>query len=204
MEHLSSVDKVVNFLHEIVQEYRLAQAKAQVPEPIKTFYNKTKNYNLQFFKLWQLCFKFVNVQYLKDAGFCLNSEPFPLTFNKSRNKRSKVHSASATPPKRMSNRGNTKEDSNGYVVFKLNIHAQSIQSARLSLQSSELAPPPHPAASFDPPLVRGGGHTRLQERGREEPIRTKGQTTWHSRNSIISIRIYISWETSFCSRLQDR
>jgi hypothetical protein len=51
VEHLSSVDEVVNFLHEIVQEYRLAQAKAQVPEPIKTFYNKTKNYNLQFFKL---------------------------------------------------------------------------------------------------------------------------------------------------------
>jgi hypothetical protein len=53
---------------------------------------------------------------------------------------------------------------------------QSIQSVRLSLKSSELAPPPHSQASVAPPpllVPREGRHTRLKERGRGEPIRTK-------------------------------
>ncbi len=35
------------------------------------------------------------------------------------------------------------------------------------------------------PLVPGGGgHTRLRERGRGEPVRTKGQTPWCSRYTV--------------------
>jgi hypothetical protein len=66
--------------------------------------------------------------------------------------------------------------------------AQSRQSARLSLQSSELA---HPALSSEccpppPPFgSKGGRHTRLRERGRGEPIRTKGHTLWYSRYIIL-------------------
>jgi hypothetical protein len=42
---------------------------------------------------------------------------------------------------------------------------QNRQSARLSLPSSELTPPPpHPQASV-PPFGSRGGHTRLRERG---------------------------------------
>jgi hypothetical protein len=59
---------------------------------------------------------------------------------------------------------------------------QSGQSARLPLQSSELAPPrPHPQASVAPPLWFQGG-TRWGEL-----IRTKGQTLWQSRYGIVSI-----------------
>ncbi len=66
---------------------------------------------------------------------------------------------------------------------------QSIQSARLSLQPSELAPspPPPPAPSpasecCPPPLwFLGWG----------EPIRTKGQTLWYSRYCIIPLRVIV-------------
>ena len=37
MEHLSSVDEVVNFLHKIVQENRLTQAEAEVPGHKQSF-----------------------------------------------------------------------------------------------------------------------------------------------------------------------
>jgi hypothetical protein len=49
--------------------------------------------------------------------------------------------------------------------------------------------PPHQQASVPPPLgSRGGGHTRLRERGWGEPIRTKGQTLWYSRYNITPLR----------------
>jgi hypothetical protein len=57
-----------------------------------------------------------------------------------------------------------------YQIHTLQV-PQSRQSARLSLQSSELAPapPPHPQASAPPLWFQGeGGHTRLRERGRGE------------------------------------
>ncbi len=54
------------------------------------------------------------------------------------------------------------------------------------------SPPPHPQASVVPPppahLVPKGEHTRLRERGRGEPVRTKEQTLWYSRYSIIPLR----------------
>jgi hypothetical protein len=48
------------------------------------------------------------------------------------------------------------------------------QSFRLSLQSSELGqPPPLTRKRVLPPFwFQGGGHTRLRERGRGDPIRT--------------------------------
>ena len=62
--------------------------------------------------------------------------------------------------------------------------AQSRPSARLSLHSSDLLlpQPPHLQASVYPTpfWFRGGGHTRLRERGRV-PIRTSGHTLWYSR-----------------------
>ncbi len=52
------------------------------------------------------------------------------------------------------------------------VKSQNIQTARLALQSSELAPTaPHPQASACPThFGSGGGHTRLRERGRGEPM----------------------------------
>jgi hypothetical protein len=76
---------------------------------------------------------------------------------------------------------------NNVVSFKLLPKSTSIQIARLSLHSSELAPPTSPASEYPPPLWFWGGHTRLRERGQEEPIRTKGQTLWYSRYSIIHL-----------------
>ncbi len=54
---------------------------------------------------------------------------------------------------------------------------QTPESARLSLQSSEWAPPaPSPTSKCCPaPFGSRGGHTRLRERGWGEPIRTKGR-----------------------------
>ncbi len=94
------------------------------------------------------------------------------------------------------------------------MRTQSRRSARLSLLSSALGPPtpsptcecappscrlhwvrppPHPHASVAPPGFRGGGgHTRLRklrERGWVDPIRTRGQTLWYSRYSIIPLGI---------------
>jgi hypothetical protein len=56
------------------------------------------------------------------------------------------------------------------------VQAQSIQNARLSLQSSELAPPaPHASDALPPFGSRRGTHPLTVE-GAGEPIRTKGQT----------------------------
>jgi hypothetical protein len=43
------------------------------------------------------------------------------------------------------------------------------------------SPTPNPAGESPPPLVRGGGHTRLRERGEGVPIQTRRQTLWNSR-----------------------
>jgi hypothetical protein len=40
-----------------------------------------------------------------------------------------------------------------------------------------------------PPLCLGGGHTLLREREWADPIRTRGQTLWYSRFSIIPLRV---------------
>jgi hypothetical protein len=44
-----------------------------------------------------------------------------------------------------------------------------------------------------PPYLwfQGGGHTRLRERGRLEPIRKKKQTLWCTRYCIIPLRILL-------------
>jgi hypothetical protein len=34
-------------------------------------------------------------------------------------------------------------------------------------------------------VPRGGGHTRLRERGRGDPIKTKGQTFWYSTEVLV-------------------
>ncbi len=63
----------------------------------------------------------------------------------------------------------------------------------LSSRPNWLPPlPPHLQASVAPPRfgsLEDGGHTRLRERGRGEPIRTKEQTLWDSRYSIIPLRL---------------
>jgi hypothetical protein len=66
--------------------------------------------------------------------------------------------------------------------------AQSSQSARLSFQSSELAPPLPLTRKrmLSPFWFQGGGHTRLLVRGRGKLMRTKGHTLWYS--SIIPLR----------------
>jgi hypothetical protein len=79
--------------------------------------------------------------------------------------------------------------------------AQSIQSARLSLQSSELAPPtPLPASECCPPsLWFQEGDTLACGRGAGEPIRTREQTLWYSGICIIPLRlsVYTSIQSSF-------
>ncbi len=50
------------------------------------------------------------------------------------------------------------------------------------------SPTPYLQASVAPPFVPGGDTTRLRKRGQGEPIRTKGQTLWDSRYSIILLR----------------
>ncbi len=69
------------------------------------------------------------------------------------------------------------------------VYHMSRQSDRLSLQSCELGlPAPSPASECCPPpplWFRGERHTRFRKKGPGEPIRTKGQTLWYSRYSII-------------------
>jgi hypothetical protein len=69
---------------------------------------------------------------------------------------------------------------------------QSRQSARLSLQSSELGPQLlNPQVSVSPPLVPGGGHTCLQERGwvGSQYWRTDKKKILKRGGSIISVRL---------------
>jgi hypothetical protein len=62
----------------------------------------------------------------------------------------------------------------------------SRQSARLSLRSSELAPPaPSPGSECCPPLFQGGGAHSLVGKGAGEPVRTNGHTLWYSKYNII-------------------
>jgi hypothetical protein len=72
----------------------------------------------------------------------------------------------------------------------LHIQPQSIQSTRLSCQSSELGPPPtHLQGSVAPPSFGSrGGHIRLRGRG-GGPIPTKGQRLWCSVYTIILPRM---------------
>jgi hypothetical protein len=63
------------------------------------------------------------------------------------------------------------------------LQAQSRQSAKLFLQSSELGlpPTPHPQASVPPPpCFWGEGNTRRRERGWESPNSDEGHTLWYS------------------------
>ncbi len=67
--------------------------------------------------------------------------------------------------------------------------SQSVQSARLSVQSSELSPiTVHPQDNVAPLWVQGGRHTRLQGKGLGDLIPTMGQTLWYSRYTIIPER----------------
>ncbi len=54
----------------------------------------------------------------------------------------------------------------------------------LSNRPNWLPPPSHPQESVARPLWLQGGDTH-GERGRGEPIRTKGQTLWYSRYTVI-------------------
>jgi hypothetical protein len=74
-----------------------------------------------------------------------------------------------------------------YYIESGDTGAQSIQNARLSLQSSELAPPAHSAASECCPTLlvpMGRTHSLAVEGGGGEPIRAKGQTLWYSRYTV--------------------
>jgi hypothetical protein len=65
---------------------------------------------------------------------------------------------------------------------------QSRQSARPFLQSSELGlltPSSAGECVPLPPLVQGGGHSRLRERGWGIPIPTRGHTLWYSKYEYI-------------------
>ncbi len=59
--------------------------------------------------------------------------------------------------------------------------SQSVQSARLSFQSSEFGPPPPREVSIAPPPLdsRWETHSLGGGRGLGDPILTKGQTLWY-------------------------
>jgi hypothetical protein len=71
-------------------------------------------------------------------------------------------------------------------VFKTPRQARSIQSARLSFQSSELGPPksqpltPYRSVTPHPFGPKGGDTLACGGGGGEDPIPTKGQTLWYS------------------------
>ncbi len=67
---------------------------------------------------------------------------------------------------------------------------ESIQSARPSIQSSELGPPTPSTARecCSPPLwIQGGRHTHFRMRRWGEPIPMMGHTLWHSKYTITII-----------------
>jgi len=56
-----------------------------------------------------------------------------------------------------------------FLIQTIKTPESTVQSGRLPLQSSELAPPaPSHTSECCPPLVPGGRHTRLRERERGE------------------------------------
>ncbi len=75
----------------------------------------------------------------------------------------------------------------GLFLSTLLPRPESTQSARPSIQSSALGPPPSPQLqkSVVPPLwIQGGRHTHIRMRGcGGEPIPTMGHTLWFSRPS---------------------
>ncbi len=85
------------------------------------------------------------------------------------------------------------------------LRAQSVQSVRLLLQSSELAPPSqlHPQASVAPPFGSKGGHTRLRERGNWVPIQTLWYTLGIVYNSL-RLRVPARERLSMNGRQKDR
>ncbi len=66
-------------------------------------------------------------------------------------------------------------------------HREDRVSGFLSSRPNRLPPPPQASVAPPPPFGSGRGHTRLRERGRREQIRTRGQTLWLSRYSIMTI-----------------
>jgi hypothetical protein len=93
----------------------------------------------------------------------------------------------ATPKSRLvpGIQSNTCENDSGKFPGSANIlpktqNDSDAQSARLSLQSSELGPtppPPHPQASVSPPLVPGGGTHSLAGEGVGGPNSDEGTDT---------------------------
>ncbi len=77
------------------------------------------------------------------------------------------------------------------------IEPQSVQSARLSLQSSELGPPPPLPQASVTPLSFG---SKLRERAWGNPIQTKGKTLWYSVYTIIPLRIAPSYMNDWWER----
>ncbi len=88
----------------------------------------------------------------------------------------------------------------------LNPHFYSVPAihrvARLSLQSSELAPrAPSSASECCLPFGSGGGTHSPVGRERVEPIRTKGQTLWYSiipLSSYTKLQYLVSVHLVFC------
>ena len=80
--------------------------------------------------------------------------------------------------------------------------AESVQSTRLSLQPSELAPPPRylTCKRVLPPFGSRGDTLAGGRGGGGDPSRTKGQTLWYSRYSIIPLRFLVShiWDKLEC------
>jgi hypothetical protein len=67
-----------------------------------------------------------------------------------------------------------------FFIVDKELKAQIIQSARLSVHSSELGPPsPGRECCSFPLQVQGGRPTHLRERGVGDPIPKKGQTLWY-------------------------
>ncbi len=100
--------------------------------------------------------------------------------------------ASYSYPKNKNNLPNSGRRVKGYILSTLPPRPESIQSDRLSIQSSELGPPPpHRKRVFLPHWdPRGETHLLSEEGvgGGGEPIPMMGHTLWYSRYTIISRR----------------